>query len=669
MTLIALPVSLILVTGGACKSKDGGGEKTKTPSTKENATPAKTATAVTAPVRFGDCAPGTTAFVSGMQPRPLPTKLTRQVALSAKHIQVVAQKRGPLVRGKLNLGKTDPRSEERGGTGTLMMGEGKMGKKESSRKRGQYSMQKTSGKKPGATGVLKAPKGGAFTSLKGSGDFRSGLEDKSVYDARPGTGTVGRTYSFGSAKGSPGGSGYGSISARPGPTAQMTSGKLTVTGDLDRAIIRRYLRRNRRKLRHCYARRLALIPKLQGTVNFTMMISPVGTVLVAKAKGLGDEGTTRCMQSVLKGIKFPKPRGSSVNVAGSMELSIAPAPKPRPPIVPTPAKPYTAGADNPIGPHKAAVAACLTKLKKAHGVFVVDLTADAKGAITDAKTLGIGDAATEKCIADAARKATVKASKLPVRHLRCSGSFGTRPLDGPGRIDIGASAITVDGKNVADVRTLQAAAGGGRINELFQRLRHEWKLRSHETETYASVRLQAPWVVRPAPETTAKVFNRVLTTIRIVGGTNVVLARQSASGWTLLRRAVELPAVPIPAGTGALWSQSQPASSKFVSLKQLRAILSMSILLQDSGAVAILGTRERVIEKLAVSTRDDAALRKLAAKVASWRKDKLAMTTKIQIAAKDKVPYRDLVQVIGAVSKAGLVHWSVTPPSELTAQP
>jgi len=507
LTLIVLPCSLLLLAGSGCKDKDDGGTTTKTPTKTTAPSLKKSAPAPQVTIRFGDCAPGTTGFVSGKRPLPVLDPFADEAELAKKHRQVIAPKEKRTTKKKP------------GGTGTLMMqeDEGRMGKPDP-RPRPGWSRKKTEGER----GRLTTYHGGPFAML---------------------TGDSGRT-------------------------------------------------------------------------------AP------------GRKGATR-----------------------------DPHHEPKPPIVQTPEKPYRPGTHNPLVARAAGVTACLTKMKKLHGQFVVDLTADAKGAIVAAKTLGIGSATAEQCIASVARKATVKTSTQAVRHLRCSAAFGSRPLGGAGRrIDITPSAISVDGKTIADAQKLQDSSIPIRgVVELFAVLLQERTTRHRELRTYSAIRTHEPWVVRPAPETTSKVLNLVLATIREVGGTDVVLAARGGTTWTLLRAGLRLPEVPIPSESGAMWWQSQSFDDTG-ERPQSRPVLGMTIVVQPNGALAVLGTRKQVIEKFAVKGRSDAAVAELLAKVTAWRKNKLAMTTLIHITSADAVLYRDLTRVIKAVSKAGLIHWSLRPP-------
>jgi len=264
----------------------------------------------------------------------------------------------------------DPKQEEEeidngedndsGGTGTKMaLDEGKMGKKESTRQSGQFAMKDNNAdpqlakqqaldraSKAGILGILSQRPGGAFASLTGTGDFSSGLDDRDVYGGLlgievgemaggwgygisgvgpggggTGWGTIG-TGRYGTiGHGSGTGSGYGTGSGRGGMRGrkarppQVRIGNATATGDLDKNIIRRYIRRKLPQIRHCYEKQLLVKPSLAGTVVTQFQISPQGKVQGATASGLGDKSVENCVATAIRSIQFPKPKGGGfVNV-------------------------------------------------------------------------------------------------------------------------------------------------------------------------------------------------------------------------------------------------------------------------------------------------------------------------------------------------------------------
>jgi len=120
-----------------------------------------------------------------------------------------------------------------------------------------------------------------------------------------GYGTIGTGRGYGV------GVGRGGFGVRKKPTAQVRVGNAAATGDLDKNIIRRYIRRRLPRIKLCYEKELAKKPKLKGTVVTNFQISPAGSVLGISAKGVSD-AVSSCVASEIKMIQFPKPKGGGL---------------------------------------------------------------------------------------------------------------------------------------------------------------------------------------------------------------------------------------------------------------------------------------------------------------------------------------------------------------------
>ena len=82
---------------------------------------------------------------------------------------------------------------------------------------------------------------------------------------------------------------------------------------LDKAIIKRYVKRNLAKISYCYESELLANPNLAGAVAVQFLISPSGTV--TQANGSGMDKVASCVAAVVKNIEFPRPtNGGSVQV-------------------------------------------------------------------------------------------------------------------------------------------------------------------------------------------------------------------------------------------------------------------------------------------------------------------------------------------------------------------
>jgi len=96
--------------------------------------------------------------------------------------------------------------------------------------------------------------------------------------------------------------------------AMVTIGHAGVKGDLDKAIIHRYVKRNVQKLQYCYEKELLNDRKLQGTVTVEFVIGADGFVSSSIGSGLQPH-VASCVAAVIKSIEFPKPHGGgNVNV-------------------------------------------------------------------------------------------------------------------------------------------------------------------------------------------------------------------------------------------------------------------------------------------------------------------------------------------------------------------
>lgn len=96
----------------------------------------------------------------------------------------------------------------------------------------------------------------------------------------------------------------------PGPVV----GQPTTGGAYDKALIRRYIRRNIEKIAYCYEKQLLAKPSLAGTVSVSFFIAPNGSVKSATGAGVDPE-VANCVADVVSAIEFPKPPdGAGVQV-------------------------------------------------------------------------------------------------------------------------------------------------------------------------------------------------------------------------------------------------------------------------------------------------------------------------------------------------------------------
>jgi hypothetical protein len=170
---------------------------------------------------------------------------------------------------------------------------------------------------------------GAFASLTGTGDVSSGFDDTNIYGGllgneagemdggfgygRPGFGSGGGGTGWGTiGTGRYGTIGHGKGKGSAVPTISI--GQPTTTGDLDKAIIRRYIKRNIQKITYCYEKQLLQKKGLAGTVWVDFTIGTDGKVVESKGSGMKDKDVESCVADVVRGIEFPKPKGGDVVV-------------------------------------------------------------------------------------------------------------------------------------------------------------------------------------------------------------------------------------------------------------------------------------------------------------------------------------------------------------------
>jgi hypothetical protein len=178
---------------------------------------------------------------------------------------------------------------------------------------------------------------GAFASLTGTGDISwgsrsrssgfdetelllGGLSASGAGGGGTGWGTIGTAGTIGHGSGT--GSGYGSY-GRGRAVATVSLGDADAKGDLDKAIIRRYIRRDFQKLRYCYEKELLTDKRLGGTVTAEFTIAENGKVRSSTASGMKNTNVETCIASVIKRIEFPKPIQGTVSVKYPMTFQPA----------------------------------------------------------------------------------------------------------------------------------------------------------------------------------------------------------------------------------------------------------------------------------------------------------------------------------------------------------
>lgn len=141
-----------------------------------------------------------------------------------------------------------------------------------------------------------------LSSTDGAGGVLITDPDGTAPDGWGTIGTVRGTSGFGN--------GVGTLRPR-GTLPRVDVGQAQATGDLDQAIIRRFIRRNIQKLQYCYEKQLLVKPRLAGTVVAEFTIDGAGSVIASTASGVDPE-VSSCVARVIGGITFPEPRNGGV---------------------------------------------------------------------------------------------------------------------------------------------------------------------------------------------------------------------------------------------------------------------------------------------------------------------------------------------------------------------
>jgi len=469
------------------------------------------------------------------------------------------------------------------------------------------------------------------------------------------------------------GSGYGTIGGRARLTGAPTVsiGQPNAQGDLDKAIIRRYIKRNLNKIQYCYEKQLLAKPTIKGTIQTQFLITAEGSVATADASGFDNE-VAACIAGVIKSIEFPKPKGGGVvqvnypftfrhNDGPTWEVAAAgsgsgsaPArvvPPPPPPSSPPPssgakpapplgdarflyrvgrAKPYEAGADNPLRLERDALTACLRSGPAHFGTAVVELHYDANGGVASSIVHGLTDDATRDCLAAAAKRAVQPKGAPAVQ--RCALAFGVQPA-----ADLTTLALTKD--------RAQLAGKPIALDKLRAELDGAVKAVITSTDVVAT---HDPISLQVDPATPMAFVTQAWSSILGAGDDFVLAGLQPIS----------LPVPPVPLSSGGHRARIKSASVGHGSSDE-RVVLSIYL------------TNDRIWLGLSrVNEFFETDLAGLEAKL----KDQKASTffqerTDVEIGAHDIVPFGDVATVIEIATRVGFLDWTLAEPKDLAVLP
>ena len=119
-------------------------------------------------------------------------------------------------------------------------------------------------------------------------------------------GTIGHGSGTGSGYGV--GGGRGGMRGRSAAVPTVSIGQPNAQGDLDKAIIRRYIKRNIQKIQYCYEKELLAKPGLAGH-GHRRSSSSRRTATSRRRRARASTEVANCVAGVIKDIEFPKPKG------------------------------------------------------------------------------------------------------------------------------------------------------------------------------------------------------------------------------------------------------------------------------------------------------------------------------------------------------------------------
>ena len=110
------------------------------------------------------------------------------------------------------------------------------------------------------------------------------------------------------------GRGAGNLGERSSRVPKVIPGKASVTGALDKAIIRRVINKNRQAIKYCYDKELQKQKDLHGKIVVTFVISPTGRVVKSSVRQstMKNKAVEDCIASRVKRFKFPAPKGGGI---------------------------------------------------------------------------------------------------------------------------------------------------------------------------------------------------------------------------------------------------------------------------------------------------------------------------------------------------------------------
>ena len=110
------------------------------------------------------------------------------------------------------------------------------------------------------------------------------------------------------------GRGAAQLGERASRVPKVIAGKASVTGALDKQIIRRVINKNRQAIKYCYDKELQKKKDLEGKIVVKFVIAPNGSVVSSSIREstMGNAAVEDCIAERVKRFKFPAPKGGGI---------------------------------------------------------------------------------------------------------------------------------------------------------------------------------------------------------------------------------------------------------------------------------------------------------------------------------------------------------------------
>lgn len=167
----------------------------------------------------------------------------------------------------------------------------------------------------GLGGELKGAIGGLTGNAVGDAHGFGGL---GLRGTGPGGGAIGETVSVGAigTRGRGGGaagfgSGVGGLGKKGSAEVKIDTSAVSITGTIDRELIRRVIHANHGKFKYCYESELVRNPRLAGRIAVRFQINAQGAVTFASVdhSTMGNASVENCVVARIRGLTFPMPQG------------------------------------------------------------------------------------------------------------------------------------------------------------------------------------------------------------------------------------------------------------------------------------------------------------------------------------------------------------------------